>query len=180
MGLLELLKKLKNKEKSHRVLVLGLKGAGKTCLLKRVAGEDIDKVCPTMGFNVRSIEHLGSFTFWDLGGSPELIAYWQCYYNETAAIIWVIDSSNRYNLASDKELLYETVSNPLLSSVPLLILNNKQDLYNPISVSQIKDFYNLSSLRPRNWAIFNCSAFDNKGIQTGLDWLSSIISLNSP
>lgn len=178
MGLLEILKKFKQGEKNKRILLLGLKGVGKTCLLKRFAGEEIENVCPTFGFNVRKVENPENFAFWDLGGSPEIIVYWQCYYNETAGVIWVIDSSCRYNLESDKDLLHTTLSDPLLSSVPLLILNNKQDLHNSMTVSQIKDYYNLSSLSPRNWAIFNCSALENKGIQAGLDWLNYIISIN--
>jgi ADP-ribosylation factor-like protein 2 len=44
MGLLTILRKLKEKEREIRVLILGLDNAGKTTILKRINGEDIDQI----------------------------------------------------------------------------------------------------------------------------------------
>jgi GTPase SAR1 family protein len=41
MGLLSIIKKLKEKEKEIRILILGLDNAGKTTICKRLNGEDI-------------------------------------------------------------------------------------------------------------------------------------------
>ena len=41
MGLLDLLKNLKNQEKDAKMLVLGLENAGKTTILKTLSEEDI-------------------------------------------------------------------------------------------------------------------------------------------
>lgn len=43
MGLLDLLRKLKKTEHEARILVLGLDNAGKTTILKAVAGEDFSQ-----------------------------------------------------------------------------------------------------------------------------------------
>ena len=52
MGLLKILKKTKEKEKEMRILILGLDNAGKTTILKKFNGENIDEISPTLGFNM--------------------------------------------------------------------------------------------------------------------------------
>ena len=50
MGLISILKKLKEKEKEVRLLMLGLDNAGKTTILKKFNGEDINEIAPTLGY----------------------------------------------------------------------------------------------------------------------------------
>ncbi|XP_065560820.1 ADP-ribosylation factor-like protein 2 [Artemia franciscana] len=59
MGLLTIIRKLKQKEKEVRILMLGLDNAGKTTILKKFSGEDISTISPTLGFNIKSFEHKG-------------------------------------------------------------------------------------------------------------------------
>ncbi len=42
-----------------RLLILGLDNAGKTTILKRLNGEDIHEISPTLGFNIKTLEHEG-------------------------------------------------------------------------------------------------------------------------
>jgi ADP-ribosylation factor-like protein 2 len=56
MGLLTILRKVRQKEKEMRLLILGLDNAGKTTILKCVLGEDINTVSPTFGFNIKTLE----------------------------------------------------------------------------------------------------------------------------
>lgn len=42
-----------------RALVSGLDNAGKTTILKRFNGEPIDTISPTLGFNIKTLEHNG-------------------------------------------------------------------------------------------------------------------------
>ena len=45
----------------------GLDNAGKTTILKKFNGEDIDTIEPTLGFNIKTLEHRGCvFQFWAL------------------------------------------------------------------------------------------------------------------
>jgi ADP-ribosylation factor family len=37
----------------------GLDNAGKTTIVKRINGEDISTVSPTLGFNIKTMEHNG-------------------------------------------------------------------------------------------------------------------------
>ena len=56
MGLLTILKKIKQAEKEMRLLVLGLDNAGKTTVIKKLMGEPIDTISPTLGFNIVSLD----------------------------------------------------------------------------------------------------------------------------
>lgn len=56
MGLLTILKKQKEKEKEMRLLMLGLDNAGKTTIVKKFNGEDVDTIAPTLGFNIKTLE----------------------------------------------------------------------------------------------------------------------------
>lgn len=49
MGLLTIIRKQRLKEKELRVLILGLDNGGKTTILKKLNGEDIYEVSPTLG-----------------------------------------------------------------------------------------------------------------------------------
>ena len=40
-------------------LTRGLDNAGKTTIVKKFNGEDIDQISPTLGFNIKTLEHRG-------------------------------------------------------------------------------------------------------------------------
>jgi len=96
MGLLTILKKVKTKEKEVRILILGLDNAGKTTILRKFSGEPIDTVEPTLGFNIKTVEHRSyKLNIWDVGGQRTIRAYWRNYFESTDGLVWVIDSSDR-------------------------------------------------------------------------------------
>jgi len=55
MGLLSQLRVLKKKQGEARILVLGLDNAGKTTILRALSQEDITRIMPTQGFNIKSL-----------------------------------------------------------------------------------------------------------------------------
>jgi len=57
MGLLTILKKVKEEEKELRVLVLGLDNAGKTTIVKRLCGQPIEDIEPTLGFTIHTLDY---------------------------------------------------------------------------------------------------------------------------
>ena len=60
MGLLDLIRKMKQKTKKElRILLLGLDNAGKTTILKSLASEDVSHITPTQGFNIKSVSSQG-------------------------------------------------------------------------------------------------------------------------
>jgi ADP-ribosylation factor-like protein 1 len=42
---------------------------------------------------------------WDLGGQTSIRPYWRCYYTNTDAIIYVVDSVDKDRIATSKEEL---------------------------------------------------------------------------
>jgi ADP-ribosylation factor-like protein 2 len=93
----------------------GLDNAGKTTILKKLNGEDISTVSPTLGFNIKSFGYRGyTLNVWDIGGQKTLRPYWRNYFESTDAVVWVVDSSDRLRMQDCKEelrgLLQEDVS----------------------------------------------------------------------
>uniref|UniRef100_G1TQP6 ADP ribosylation factor like GTPase 2 n=1 Tax=Oryctolagus cuniculus TaxID=9986 RepID=G1TQP6_RABIT len=84
MGFLTILKKMKQKERELGLLMLGLDNAGKTTILKKFNGEDVDTISPTLGFNIKTLEHRGfKLNIWDVGGQKSLRSYWRNYFEST-------------------------------------------------------------------------------------------------
>ena len=99
MGLLTILKKVKQKEREVRILMLGLDNAGKTTVVKKFNGEDIDLISPTLGFNIKTLEYRGfKLNIWDVGGQTSLRSYWRNYFEQTDGLIWVVDSGDKLRL----------------------------------------------------------------------------------
>ena len=82
MGLLSLIRKqLKKQEKEVRILVLGLDNAGKTTILRGLSNEDISKITPTHGFNIKNLVHEDfKLNVWDVGGQKRLREMWRYYF----------------------------------------------------------------------------------------------------
>ena len=97
--MLTILKKQKQKEREVRLLMLGLDNAGKTTVVKKFNGEDIDLIPPTLGFNIETLEYRGfKLNIWDVVGQTSLRSYWRNYFEQTDGLIWVVDSADRARL----------------------------------------------------------------------------------
>ena len=55
MGLLSIIRKLKQKERETRILILGLDNAGKTTCVAKLSGGDTSLISPTLGFNISTL-----------------------------------------------------------------------------------------------------------------------------
>uniref|UniRef100_A0A8C3YJ51 ADP-ribosylation factor-like protein 2 n=1 Tax=Catagonus wagneri TaxID=51154 RepID=A0A8C3YJ51_9CETA len=150
MGLLTILKKMKQKERELRLLMLGLDNAGKTTILKKFNGEDIDTISPTLGFNIKTLEHRGfKLNIWDVGGQKSLRSYWRNYFESTDGLIWVVDSADRQRM---------------------------QDCQRELQSLLVEEALELDSIRSHHWCIQGCSAFTGENLLPGIDWLLDDIS----
>eukprot|EP01116_Phalansterium_solitarium_P016986 TRINITY_DN4070_c0_g1_i1.p1 TRINITY_DN4070_c0_g1~~TRINITY_DN4070_c0_g1_i1.p1 ORF type:complete len:192 (-),score=26.21 TRINITY_DN4070_c0_g1_i1:127-663(-) len=172
MGLLALLRKLKRTEQELRIVVLGLDNAGKTTMLKKLSDEDASQVMPTQGFNIKSLQHDGfKLNVWDIGGQKAIRAYWRNYFEDTHALIYVIDSTDKRRLDETGEELSTLLEEEKLAGVPVLIFANKQDLANALPAKEIAELLNLHNIRDRQWQIQACSAKTGEGLSNGLEWV---------
>ncbi|EFA83637.1 ARF-like protein [Heterostelium album PN500] len=138
MGLLTVLKKIKQKEKELRLLMLGLDNAGKTTILKQFNGEDITTISPTLGFNIQTLIYKEyKLNIWDIGGQKTLRTYWRNYYEENDAVIWVIDSSDIRRIDDCKLELKSLLEEEKLAGATFLVFANKQDLEGSKSSEEI-------------------------------------------
>jgi ADP-ribosylation factor-like protein 1 len=83
---------------------------------------------PTIGFNVESVQYGNlNFDVWDLGGQTSIRPYWRSYYANTAAVIFVVDSTDieRLEIAADE--LASMLNEDELKDAALLVFANKQD-----------------------------------------------------
>eukprot|EP00601_Ochromonadales_sp_CCMP2298_P002927 CAMPEP_0173180220 /NCGR_PEP_ID=MMETSP1141-20130122/6580_1 /TAXON_ID=483371 /ORGANISM="non described non described, Strain CCMP2298" /LENGTH=186 /DNA_ID=CAMNT_0014103017 /DNA_START=52 /DNA_END=612 /DNA_ORIENTATION=+ len=174
MGLLTILKKVKQKERELRILILGLDNAGKTTIMKRVLGEDHHEICPTVGFNIKTLEYKSfNLNLWDVGGQKSIRTYWRNYFEQTDGIIWVVDSVDRFRLEECRSHLRELLTQEKLAGSSLLIFANKQDLGGALSFEQIAEYLDLSAddVSGRHWKIVGASAMTGEGLAKGFDWL---------
>lgn len=114
----------------------------------------------------------------DLGGQTSIRPYWRCYYANTAAVIFVIDSTDIERLGTAADELASMLNEEELRDANLLVFANKQDQPGAKGAGEISEALKLGELRDRNWSIVACSAIDGKGLDEGMDWL--VVSSLSP
>ncbi|KAF9583462.1 Arf GTPase arl1 [Lunasporangiospora selenospora] len=127
---------------------------------------------PTIGFNVETLQYKNiKFQVWDLGGQTSIRPYWRCYYANTDAVIYVVDSVDRDRVSTAKEELMAMLEEDELKDASLLVFANKQDMSGAMSAAEVSEALGLSTLKNREWTIYKTSAVKGEGLTEGLDWL---------
>jgi ADP-ribosylation factor-like protein 1 len=136
------------------VLILGLDNAGKTTILYKLQMGEVRRTpftimaillhpnqgckatvsqvvttVPTIGFNVETVQYKNlRFQVWDLGGQTSIRPYWRCYYQNTNAVIYVVDSADHDRMGISKQELMAMLEEEELKDAALIVFANKQDL----------------------------------------------------
>merc|ERR1711972_261151 len=171
-------------KKDVRILMVGLDAAGKTTILYKLKLAEVVTTIPTIGFNVETVEYKNiNFTVWDVGGQDKIRPLWKHYYHNTQGIIFVVDSNDqeRINNAYDREdnahfELHSMLQEDELKDAALLVLANKQDLPQAMSVNECTEKLGLNQLRNRDWYIQSTCATTGDGLYEGLDWLANTLN----
>ncbi|XP_054239135.1 ADP-ribosylation factor-like protein 9 isoform X1 [Indicator indicator] len=129
-----------------QILVLGLDGAGKTSVLHSLATNHVKRsVAPTEGFNAICINTEESqLEFLEIGGSESLRSYWTMYLPKVLLLVYVVDSADHARLPTAKQLLHQLIQNN--STLPVVVLANKQDLEGAYCITDIHDALALSDI----------------------------------
>ncbi|XP_022083725.1 ADP-ribosylation factor-like protein 1 [Acanthaster planci] len=158
--------------KEMRILILGLDGAGKTTILYRLHVGEVVTTIPTIGFNVETVKYGNlKFQVWDLGGQTSIRPYWRCYYSNTDAIIYVVDSSDKDRMGISKSELVAMLEEEELKNALLLVMANKQDIEGALTDTQVASELGLAALRNRKYQIFKTSALKGDGLEEAMQWL---------
>ncbi|KAG8416447.1 ADP-ribosylation factor-like protein 2 [Metarhizium acridum] len=170
--MLSILRKARLKDKEMRILMLGLDNAGKTTIVKKIMGEDVNTVSPTLGFIIKTIDYEGyKLNIWDVGGQKTLRSYWRNYFEKTDALIWVVDATDRLRIDDCRDELHGLLLEERLSGASLLILANKTDVEGCLDEQEIRKALRLDDIRTHQWNILRCSAMTGKNLQEGLAWV---------
>ena len=209
-----------------KILMLGLDGSGKSTIFHNLTNPsikgEVTPLIPTIGFNVGTLEWNNlTMNLWDAGGKDRIRPLWPHYFQNTRAIIFVIDSTDTqrmgniskvraklfvygyiHNMQREFDMLiplalydifHEYYHDPVLSEstakyelhqlleavelqrCPYLILANKQECDDALSVDEIESMMELDRFKDENeyleFAFFGCYGQKLEGVDKGLDWL---------
>ncbi|KAF0026773.1 hypothetical protein F2P81_021510 [Scophthalmus maximus] len=149
----------------HKVIIVGLDNAGKTTILYQFSMNEVVHTSPTIGSNVEEIVVNNThFLMWDIGGQESLRSSWNTYYTNTEFVIVVVDSTDRERISVTKEELYRMLAHEDLRKAGLLIFANKQDVKGRMSVAEISQSLQLTSIKDHQWHIQACCALTGEGL----------------
>jgi small GTP-binding protein len=156
--------------------MLGLDAAGKTTILYKLRGGEIQYVIPAIGMNIEilTISNL-IIKVWDLGGADRIRLRWRHFYEEACALILVVDCSDFDRIEACIIELNGLLEEETLRGKPLLVFANKQDLTASLSTEALTALLGLNSIQGREWHIEGTIATQGKGVGEGLDWLAQAI-----
>lgn len=127
---------------------------------------------PTVGFNMKRVQR-GHVTLkcWDLGGQPRFRSMWERYCRGVNAIVFVVDIADTALLSVAREELHALMSSSTLEGIPLLVLGNKSDLPDKLSVDELIDEMDLKSIGHREVSCYGISAKEETNLDAVIQWL---------
>ena len=163
-------------DQEARILVLGLDNAGKTTILYRMQVGEVVSTIPTIGFNVETVTYKNiKFQVWDLGGQTSIRPYWRCYYPNTQAVIYVVDSTDVDRIGTARAEFHAILEEEELKDAAVLVFANKQDLPGALDAAAVSEGLGLHAIKTRQWSIFRTSALKGEGLWEGMDWLAAAL-----
>lgn len=82
-----------------------------------------------------------------------------------------MDAADQNALSAATEELHDLTSKPTLDGIPLLVLGNKSDLPNKLSVDDLIDAMDLKSITHREVSCYGISAKEETNLDAVLHWL---------
>ena len=162
----------KNRD-NFKIIILGMQNAGKTTILYHLSLGLFVQTTPTIGSNVEELKYNNiSIQAWDLGGQESARSFWDAYFINTDAVIFVIDSQDTEYSEESKEEFKKLLTNSKLNNAIILIFANKQDLLGAKNINQLIEEYEFNKIKNHIWKIQPCSAVKGEGLLDGLKWLS--------
>lgn len=127
---------------------------------------------PTVGFNMKRVQR-GHVTLkcWDLGGQPRFRPMWERYARGVDAIVFVVDIADIDLLATARDELHSLMERQSLEGIPLLVLGNKSDLPNKVTMDELIDAMDLKNIGHREVCCYGISAKEETNLEAVIQWL---------
>ena len=109
-----------------------------------------------------------------MGGQDKIRQLWKHYYENTDALIFLVDSNDPERVGEARDELHRVLADYGLRHAQVLVLANKQDLPGAMKPDRVAELVGLRSLR-HNWYLQPCSAVSGDGLYEGLELLNSAI-----
>ncbi|XP_056157515.1 ADP-ribosylation factor-like protein 11 [Lampris incognitus] len=124
-----------------QVILVGLDSSGKSTLLARLLTGQVMDTSPTVGFNVGTLElnKNTALTVWDVGGQKSMRPNWRYYLEGCRALVFMVDSSDAVRMPEAQKALKKILSDENLKGIPLMVLANKKDLPNSMTIRESAD-----------------------------------------
>ncbi|XP_007251389.3 ADP-ribosylation factor-like protein 11 [Astyanax mexicanus] len=166
--------------KTQNVLLLGLDSSGKTTFLYRLYQGVVMDTLPTVGFNVVTIEmdKKTTLTVWDIGGQDKMQPNWKYHLEGCEALVFVVDATDRARMDDAGKALKKVLKDPHMTDVPLLVLANKSDRPDAMTVNEVSKELDMESYKDRIWEIQACSALKGLGVQQAFRSVTKLLQKN--
>ena len=84
---------------------------------------------------------------------------------------YIVDAADHDALPVAKEELHMLLEKPVLDGIPLLVLGNKSDLPNKLSVDELIDALDMKSISHREVSCYGISAKEETNLDAVMQWL---------
>jgi len=181
-------------------LILGVGGAGKTCVLESLKtrfspmpGLAPVQIVPTVGLNLARLEvpadgatATTTCVFWDLGGARGLREIWERYYAECDGVLFVMDAAADSETSEDEhavvdetknetqdEVLRKVLADSRLRGAPALVLVNKTDAVSDARADAIAKRCDAALVAAgiSRHRVLKTVGTSGRGVDKGVDWL---------
>lgn len=173
-----------------KLAIVGLDNAGKTTLLGMLKSNKFEEPVPTSNSSVVELALGGvNLQVYDMPGHETARRLWKQYGTAVDAIVFLLDSGDGMRFREAKEELQALQQEPLLNSVPLVVLASKMDLPGAATEGEVRTALELDEWtcwgrhRPYQYGpqraveVFPCSVVQRWGYMPGLAWLLAVVAV---
>lgn len=159
-----------------KIIMFGLPCSGKTTIVYNLKLGDFIKT--ERLFNILTIETIEyeklKMHLITVGDGCYIHQICKQLFPNVDGLIFVIDSSSKWEINDAREILFKFVNEDLLKNTKLLIYSNKRDIKDTLDAKKLKNVLELNKIT-QEWKIQNCIATTGDGLFEGMLWLSEKI-----
>ena len=122
------------------------------------------------------MKHSLTFNAFDLISKDKNRYVPRLFFEDCPGLVFVVDSTDRNRIQVNFDELNWVLSTNELRDSAFLILANKQDDPEAMSLDEITEKLGLNRIRSHKWHLQGTCAVSGDGVYEGFEWLVSIIS----